>query len=114
MALLIIADKTVGPITDFHNLIASLADDKIIYVISQRANRARFIAHHFIEAGYDVHNLCNADNTIDSQVDRILPALQDVERIIVAGSLCASTAVAVAGVIDAFLDVDRPVLSYEV
>lgn len=113
MALLIIVDKTVGPITDFHNLIAASTSDRVLYVISQRASRARFIAQHFSEVGYDVHNLCTADNTIDSQIDRLIPSLQDVDTTIVAGALQASTAVAIAGVLDALLEVDRPVISYE-
>lgn len=114
MALLIIVDKTVGPITDFHNLIAASSTDKVLYVISQRVNRARFVAQHFSEVDYDVHNLCNADNTIDSQIDRLIPSLQDIDTVIVVGALYPSTVVAVAGVLDALLEVDRAVISYEV
>lgn len=114
MATLIIVDKTVGPITDFHNLVAATATDKVLYVISQRMSRARFVAQHFNEADYDVHNMCSADNTIDSQIDRLIPSLQDVNNVIVAGALCATTAVAVAGLLDAILEVDRPIISYEV
>lgn len=114
MSLLIIADKSVGPITDFHNLISSLADDKRLYVVSQRATRARFIAQHFTESGYDVHNMCNADNTIDSQIDRLIPDLQDIDQVVIAGALCASTVAAVACVLDALIEVDRSVISYEV
>lgn len=114
MSLLIIADKTVGPITDFHNLINTLTEDKVLYVMSNRASRSRFITQHFTESGFDVHNMCFADNTIDSQVDRIIPDLQSIQSIVVVGALHASTVVGVAGMLDAFLEVDRPVVSYEV
>lgn len=114
MSILIIADKTVGPITDFHNLVSTLVDDDIIYVMSGRASRARFITQHFTESGFDVHNLCNADNTIDSQIGRIIPTLEDIGTILVVGALQASTVLGVASMIDAFIAVDRPVMSYEV
>lgn len=113
MSLLIIADKTVGPITDFHNLVNGLADDKVIHVLSQRSSRARFIAQHFTEAGFDVHNYASADNTIDSQVDRLIPALEFIDKVLVVGAVQASTAVAVCGILDAFIDVDRDVITYE-
>lgn len=114
MSLLIIADKTVGPITDFHNLVTALAEDKVVYVMSNRATRARFITQHFTQNGFDVRNMCSADNTIDSQIDRITPQLDGVDSLLVAGSLCANTVLGVASIIDAFLAVDRTVLSYEV
>lgn len=113
MALLIVVDKTVGPVTDFHNLVAASVTDDTLYIVSQRASRARFVAQHFTAIGYDVHNLCNADNTIDHQIDRLIPKLQDVDSVIVAGALQASTVVAIAGVLDALLEVDRPIISYE-
>lgn len=114
MSILVIADKTVGPITDFHNLVAALAEDKIIYVMSNRSSRARFIAQHFTENGFDVHNLCSADNTIDFQIDRIIPDLEDIGTVLVVGALCANTVLGVADIIHAFISVDRPVISYEV
>lgn len=114
MSIIVIADKTVGPITDFHNLITAVAEDKVLYVLSQRASRARFIAQHFTEFGFDVHNYVNADDTIDSQIDRIIPELESIEKIIVVGAVQASTAVAVASILDAFIEAGRDVISYEV
>lgn len=114
MSILIIADKTVGPMTSFHNLVSALAEDKVIYVMSNRSARARFITQHFVENGFDVHNFCNADNTIDSQIDRIIPALESIGTILVAGSLLPTTVLGVASIIDAFIGADRAVISYEV
>lgn len=113
MSLLIIVDKSVGAVTNFHNLVATLSEDRVIHVISQRFARARFVTQHFIEVGFDVHNYCNADNTIDSQVDRLIPVLESVDKVLVIGSLQASTVVAVAGILDAFIDAGRDVISCE-
>lgn len=114
MSLLIIVDKTVGPITDFHNLVNALTEDKVVHIISQRQSRARFIAQHFAEVGFDVHNYVNADNSIDSQIDRLIPALESIDKALVVGAIHASTAVAISSILDAFIDVDRDVISYEV
>lgn len=114
MSILIVVDKTVGPITDFHNLVTALSEDKVIHIISQRVARARFVAQHFTEAGFDVHNYVNADNTVDSQIDRIIPALESIGKVLIVGAINASTAVAIASILDAFIEVDRDVISYEV
>lgn len=114
MSLLIIVDKTVGAITDFHNLVAALTDDKVLHVISQRQARAGFITQHFTDSGFDVHNYVLANNTIDSQIDRLIPVLESINKILVVGAIQASTAVAVASVLDAFIEADRDVISYEV
>ena len=112
MSALIIVDKSVGPITDFHNFVNALVEDKQLYVMSQRMCRARFVTEHFTEAGFDVHNMCNADGTIDSQIDRIIPDLETIETVVVVGSLQPSTVIAVASIIDAFYGADRTVISY--
>lgn len=114
MSTLIIVDKTVGPISDFHNLVVELVKDKILYVMSGRVSRTRFIEQHFVENGFDVHNMCIADNTINSQIDRIMPYLESIDSILIAGALSASTVSGVASIIDAFLEADRDVISYEV
>lgn len=114
MSVLILVDKTVGPITDFHNLVASLADDRTIYVMSGRSARARFVEQHFVANGFDVRNMCLADNTIDSQIDRIIHDLEHIDSILVVGALHASTVLGVASIIDAFHEADRDVISYEV
>lgn len=114
MSALIIVDKTVGPITDFHNFVNALVTDKTLYVMSNRAARALFVTQHFANACFDVHNLSNADNTIDSQVDRIIPFLESIDVLVIVGALHARTVTGVASIIDAFYEVDRDVIAYEV